>query len=307
MDASSEPFRLGQEESMLQLQLQDLQDFPPVHDWSQLPADLLIRIFVDLDVLNQFSSKLHLVNPLSRAQIALPPPLTIKNVRGCYTTDEVLDSYHLLKLDLVNHDCDAQAEPDDLTLEQGCFYFYLRVAMSADPSSGRCIVDARWTWIDVDQRCYSYNDFFYNDSNGLFYVVRGNGEVHTIDLNGPSPVVKIILRPMAPCIDNNKYIAQAPWGGMLQNLQEHVLFIGFNTPFFLLAEDYNMLTPDCIYLTNDYMDYIYSKKFGPRQVLVFNMKDGSLTDLFPDSDSDFWLSWPLPIWITPYYSQDNKG
>ncbi|XP_012701341.1 uncharacterized protein LOC101771772 [Setaria italica] len=260
-------------------------------------------------------SKLHLVNPLSRAQIALPPPLTIKNVRGCYTTDEVLDSYHLLKLDLVNHECDAQAEPDDLTLEQGCFYFYLRVAI--------------------------YNDFFYNDSNGLFYVVRGNGEVHTIDLNGPSPVVKIILRPMAPCIDNNKYIAQAPWGGMLQvwryddiveegegravqlevymvdlaeqklveikNLQEHVLFIGFNTPFFLLAEDYNMLTPDCIYLTNDYMDYIYSKKFGPRQVLVFNMKDGSLTDLFPDSDSDFWLSWPLPIWITPYYSQDNKG
>lgn len=40
---------------MLQLQLQDLQDFPPVHDWSQLPADLLIRIFVDLDVLNLFS------------------------------------------------------------------------------------------------------------------------------------------------------------------------------------------------------------------------------------------------------------
>nr|XP_034598260.1 uncharacterized protein LOC117859167 [Setaria viridis] len=367
MDASSEPFRLGQEESMLQLQLQDLQDFPPVHDWSQLPADLLIRIFVDLDVLNQFSvraistlcrltnkklyrvtlpdppplrsffvvgschglltiadeqSKLHLVNPLSRAQIALPPPLTIKNVRGCYTTDEVLDSYHLLKLDLVNHDCDAQAEPDDLTLEQGCFYFYLRVAMSADPSSGRCIVVIMHMPTTTSP-------------------LQGNGEVHTIDLNGPSPVVKIILRPMAPCIDNNKYIAQAPWGGMLQvwryddiveegegravqlevymvdlaeqklveikNLQEHVLFIGFNTPFFLLAEDYNMLTPDCIYLTNDYMDYIYSKKFGPRQVLVFNMKDGSLTDLFPDSDSDFWLSWPLPIWITPYYSQDNKG
>lgn len=155
--------------------------------------------------------------------------------------------------------------------------------MSADPSSGSCIIvimhmpnnnlsfarleDARWTWIDVDQHCYGYNDFFYNDSDGLFYAVRGNGEVHTIDLNGPSPVVKIILRPMAPCIDNNKYIVQAPWGGMLQvwryddiveegegravqlevymvdlaeqklveikNLQEHVLFIGFNTPFFL--------------------------------------------------------------------------
>jgi hypothetical protein len=274
-------------------------------------------------------SNLVLVNPLPRARIALPPPLTIKNVRGCYTTDGVLDSYHLLQLDLVNQDCNTQAEADDLTLEQGRFYFFLRVTMSADPSSGNCIVMilhmpnnhlsfarigyAHWTWIDVDQCCCGYDDFFYNEFDGLFYAVRGLGEVHTIDLNGPSPVVKTILRPVASCIDNNKYIVQAPWGDILQvwryndiveegegravqlevymvdlaeqklveinNLQKYVLFIGFNTPFFLLAEDYNMLTPDCIYLTDDYMDYIHCEKFGSRQVAVFNLKERTFTDL----------------------------
>ncbi|CAO2192580.1 unnamed protein product [Urochloa humidicola] len=398
MDASSEPFRLGHEESMRK----ELLDF----DWSQPPADLLIRIFLDLDVLDLFSvraickswwlnylearrfgpccrkdqspcllyfnnhndipntatlfrladkklyrvtlpdrplrscffvcschgwlaiadeqSKLLLVNPLSRDQIALPPPLTIMNVRGCYTTDGVLDSYHLL-------DCgNTEAEPYaglTLTLEEGRFYLYLRIAMSADPSSGSCIVmimhmpsnqlsfarvgDAQWTWIDVDQRCRDYSDVFYNDSDGLFYAVRECGEVHTIDLNGSSPVVKIILRPIASCIDNKKYIVQAPWGDILQvwrdndideegvgrgvqlevyvvdlveqklveikNLQEHVLFIGFNTSFFLPAEDYNMLTPDCIYLTDDYMNYLYCRRFNPCRVAVFNMKKGSFT------------------------------
>jgi hypothetical protein len=58
-----------------------------------------------------------------------------------------------------------------------------------------------------------------------------------------------------------------------------VLFIGFNTPFFLLAEDYNMLTPDCIYLTDDYMDYIHCENFGSRQVAVFNLKERTFTDL----------------------------
>ncbi|CAL4956812.1 unnamed protein product [Urochloa decumbens] len=428
MDASSE-----HEES----RQQDLPDLAPVYDWSELPADLLIRIFVDLDVLDLFSvravckswwvyylearrlgpaccrsqspcllyssnnhndpntatlfrltnkklyrvtlpdpplpscfvvgschgwlaiadeqSNLLLVNPLSRVQIALPPPLTIKNVRGCYTTDGILDRYHLLELDLLNQDCDTHADPyDDLTREQGRFYFYLRVAMSADPSRGSCIVmimhmpnnhlsfarvgDAQWTWIDVNHRCRDYNDFFYNNSDGLFYAVRGSGEVHTIDLNGSSPVVKTILRPMVSYIDTNKYIVQAPWGDILQvwrdndideegegraiqlevymvdlveqklveikNLKEHTLFIGFNTPFFLLAEDYNMLIPDCIYLTDDYMDYIFCRRFNPRQVAVFSMKDGSFTDLF--TSSDFWLNWPLPVWITPSYSQRQK-
>jgi hypothetical protein len=86
-------------------------------------------------------SWLHLINPMTRAQLPLPPPLTITNVRGCYTSQGVLERYDLLGLDLANRDCDdMQAEPEDLTLEEARFYFYLRVAISADPSNGSCIV-----------------------------------------------------------------------------------------------------------------------------------------------------------------------
>ncbi|TVU21156.1 hypothetical protein EJB05_30780, partial [Eragrostis curvula] len=429
---SPECFRPGQDKPSMP---QQLPDSSPGYHWSDLPADMLIRVFLDLDILDLFSvravcqswrlsyqvarrlgpcssnrslcllysskdgdantatlfrlsnkklyrvalpdpplgscfvvgssggwlaiaderSELLLVNPITRAQIALPSPLTIKNVRGCYTLDGVLDGYRLHELDLENQDCDTQIEPDDLTPEQVRFHFYLRVVMSADPSSGNCIVmiqhmprnqlsfarvgDAEWTWISVDQRCCDYNGFFYNDSDGLFYAVRVTGEVHAIDLNGPSAVVKVILKPITYLIDNYKYIVQAPWGDILQvwrydefitedekktlklkvymvdqvkqrlveikNLKEHVLFIGFNTPFFLPAKDYPMLTPNCIYFTEDSMDYIYCHKFGPRQVAVFNMEDGSFTDLSPGSNS--WQNWPLPIWITPSYSQSNKG
>jgi hypothetical protein len=42
---------------------------------------------------------------------------------------------------------------------------------------------------------------------------------------------------------------------------------------------YNMLTPDCIYLTDDYMDYIHCENFGSRQVAVFNLKERTFTDL----------------------------
>jgi hypothetical protein len=40
-----------------------------------------------------------------------------------------------------------------------------------------------WTWIDAMERCNSYEDIFYNDDDSLFYAIRGNGDIHTIDLN----------------------------------------------------------------------------------------------------------------------------
>lgn len=179
-------------------------------------------------------SNLLLVNPITRAQIVLPPAVTIKNVQGCYTAEGVLDSYTLLDLDLdlETQGCNLQACTCDLSLEEGRFFFYWRVAMSADPSSGNCIVmilhmpekhisftrvgDTQWTWINVHPDCFDYCDVFYNDSSGLFYAMRRSGEVHTIDVNGPYPVVKVILNPMTRSRDSSRYIVQAPWGAILQ-------------------------------------------------------------------------------------------
>jgi hypothetical protein len=83
----------------------------------------------------------------------------------------------------------------------------------------------------------------------------------------------------------------------INNLQDHVLFIGFNTPFFLPSKDFPMLTPNSIYLADDYNPGIDCHSSVPRQVVVFNMKDESFTDLLPAANSC--LSWPIPIWIRP--------
>ncbi|XP_024315742.1 uncharacterized protein LOC112271067 [Brachypodium distachyon] len=293
-------------------------------------------------------SNLIFVNPATLAQIAMPPPETMRNVRLRYNAEGELDGYDLLYMDLSSRDFDTKTEPDDdLSLEEGRFYFYVRVAISCDPSSGNCIVlrvhlpgyqlsyarvgDTAWTWIDTDTECWDYHGIIHSGHDGLFYALRGNGTVHSIDLNGPSPVVKVILKQMVPYINSNKYIARAPWGDFYQiwrhddfsaekdgkvtsknfvykidfvgqklvqvnSLRDHALFIGFNSPFFVPVKDFCMLIPNSIYYTDDLHYYIFCHRISLREVVVFNMEDNSFTDLsLPNSR----LNGPPPVWIRP--------
>lgn len=76
--------------------------------------------------------------------------------------------------------------------------------------------DTEWTWLDTIERCELYHDFFYNGHNKLFYAVRQDGEVHTIDFNGPSPVVNVIFNALPWVSIYTHYILLAPWGDLLQ-------------------------------------------------------------------------------------------
>jgi hypothetical protein len=180
-------------------------------------------------------SHLHLLNPITRARVNLPPPLTIKNVRGHYTAERILDGYNLVYLVLDTRGCGERLRSNDLSLENGRLFFYQRVVISADPSDGNCVVmivhmafpnslsfarvgDTHWTWIDVHQSCSDYSNVFYNDSDKLFYASRySGGEVHTVDINGTSPVVKVIVGKMTYSSSHYDihYIVVAPWGAIL--------------------------------------------------------------------------------------------
>uniref|UniRef100_A0A453EBW0 Uncharacterized protein n=3 Tax=Aegilops tauschii TaxID=37682 RepID=A0A453EBW0_AEGTS len=85
-------------------------------------------------------SNLILVNPATRAQIAMPPPETMNNVRLRYTEEGVLDGYDVLFMDLFSSDFDTETEPYHLTLEEARFFFSERVVLSCDPSQGNCTV-----------------------------------------------------------------------------------------------------------------------------------------------------------------------
>ncbi|KAF7035641.1 hypothetical protein CFC21_046465 [Triticum aestivum] len=85
-------------------------------------------------------SNLILVNPATGAQIAMPPPETMNNVRLRYTEEGVLDGYDVLYMDILSSDFDTETEPYHLTLEEARFFFYERVVLSCDPSQGNCMV-----------------------------------------------------------------------------------------------------------------------------------------------------------------------
>ncbi|BAD52618.1 hypothetical protein [Oryza sativa Japonica Group] len=294
-------------------------------------------------------SNLLLVNPATQAQIAMPPPETIANVKIHCNADGVPDGYDLLTMDMSSRDVDTEAETEFHSWEEGRFYFYGRVVLSADPSSGNCTVmilhlldnhlsfarvgGTHWTWIDVDEQCWDYHDVLYNDDDRLFYAVRGNGDVHAIDTNGPSPMLRVLLDTKNTVVDCTRYIVRLEYGDLLEvcrdckyvnddrrteelivykvdlvekelvkqkDFEGRVLFIGFNSSFFLRVEDFPMLTPNSVYCTDDSMENIYSERFGCREVGAFHLEDSSFTDLLPVGS---WLNWPPPVWFRPSYSK----
>ena len=155
--------------------------------------------------------------------------------------------------------------------------------------------DTHWTWIDVDELYCCYHDVLYKDDDRLFYAIRDTGDVHAIDTNGPSPMLRVVLDTKNSLVNNTKYIVLSESGDLLQvrRYYKHVnndrrtrelivykvdlveqklaelkdfdgraLFIGFNSSFFLRAEDFPMLTPNSVYCTDDSMEYIYCVRFG---------------------------------------------
>ncbi|XBI05461.1 hypothetical protein VPH35_133622 [Triticum aestivum] len=169
-------------------------------------------------------SHLILVNPITGAQVAMPPPESMHNVKLRYDEEDrkldgsppLLDGYDLIYVDT----------------EQGRFCFYIIVAMSCDPSSKDCVVvrvhkpqnllsyarvgDTKWTCVDTHEECKCYVDVCYNNGDGLFYALRGCGDVHTIDLCGQSPLVNIVYKHKADYDTDSKYIVQASWGDLFQ-------------------------------------------------------------------------------------------
>jgi hypothetical protein len=77
-------------------------------------------------------SNLILVNPVTGAQIVMPPPETMPNVELRYSEEEEdgkLDGYNLLYVDTVPHGFNFELKPYQLSFEQGRFCFYKSVTL----------------------------------------------------------------------------------------------------------------------------------------------------------------------------------
>ncbi|KAL6653997.1 hypothetical protein ACP70R_007462 [Stipagrostis hirtigluma subsp. patula] len=176
---------------------------------------------------NEFSN-LQAFNPLTGAQVDLPPATGLDFVESS-SDDQGRLVYNLL-YDF--RDYREVYNPRELRL-----HLYYQVHLSCSPSAGSdCIVlllhkhsgelsfarigDDRWTWISTDFENVpldsGYRTVAYNKNDGLFYVLSTSCFLCALDLNGPSPVAKLIIRRDADWDDPTRsYFVFAPWGDIL--------------------------------------------------------------------------------------------
>ncbi|XP_010266939.1 PREDICTED: F-box protein SKIP23-like [Nelumbo nucifera] len=282
------------------------------------------------------SPVIRLLNPLTRAQIQLPPLTTFPNVLG-------FDVYRIGKeytLQTSSGDCYSR------NLKEMRDSFLKKVILSSSPASSSEYValailnetgelafcrhgDEGWTFIEDAQPCYEDVICY----KGLFYAVDRRGKVVICDVSGVSPVVTVIntlwlfggdilylveqsgelllvtrhleLGLVEPDMayktirfEVAKLDSSSQNWVKLKGIGDHVLFLGKNSSLSLSASDYPECRRNCIYFTDDYSEVNFEGVRGDYDVGVFNLEDDSIEPLLCYSQSSL-LIWPPPLWITP--------
>ncbi|CAO2201816.1 unnamed protein product [Urochloa humidicola] len=180
------------------------------------------------------ASNLHLVNPLTGAQHALPPMTGLHNTEPAAPDEQGNPRYDLYEYPSI------YPEPLAYTARELRLYMYYKAVLSCSPVAGSdCIVlllhkpdgqlsfarlgDDAWTWIGGDEYYddeewldVGYRDAVYNEKDGLFYVLGFGANIITLDLKGASPVAKKIMKHVTNFDDPTKYLVITPWGHLLQ-------------------------------------------------------------------------------------------
>ncbi|XP_037463100.1 uncharacterized protein LOC119334658 [Triticum dicoccoides] len=173
-------------------------------------------------------SELHLLNPITGDQIALPSVTTIEQVKPIFDDAGALHKYQYSWYTGTPRLVDFPT-PSVFSLGELRDYLFEKAFLSSDPSTGDYYVvlkhnpqsqlsfaragDDRWTWLPPQ---VNYADCFFKD--GLLFALDSRGEVRTFDLSAPVVTQNIVLGRMKAWIEdcNYMYIAQAPCGDLLQ-------------------------------------------------------------------------------------------
>ncbi|CAM0880814.1 unnamed protein product [Alopecurus aequalis] len=168
--------------------------------------------------------EMHLVNPVTGEQTALPSVTTIEHVKPIYD-----GSGSVLEYEYSDHTADRVYNSPTIyppTILRD--FLYIKAFVFFEKSTGSYIVvlihnpelqlsfarvgDDKWTW--MPPRAY-YKDCTYKD--GILYAVTSAGSVHAFDISGPVVTLKIIIELDYLDIDcDDIYIVLAPWGDLLQ-------------------------------------------------------------------------------------------
>ncbi|GJM88521.1 hypothetical protein PR202_ga04593 [Eleusine coracana subsp. coracana] len=146
-------------------------------------------------------SEMHVVNPITGEQIALPSVITMEHVKPIFNKSEAIQeseySYHTATK--------ARYTPSIFSLSELREHFHYKAFVFPVTSKGSYIVvlihnpvhqlsfarvgDDKWTWLPPHT---DYEDCNYKD--GLLYAVSKAGEIHAFDITGPVITMKMIMK-----------------------------------------------------------------------------------------------------------------
>ncbi|TVU24939.1 hypothetical protein EJB05_27410, partial [Eragrostis curvula] len=297
--------------------------------------------------------ELHIVNPITGEQIALPSVTTIEQVEPIFDDAGAIQEYELSQY----FGEEVARDPVTYSREDLRDTLYVKAFVFSDSSLGSYIVvlihepfcqlsfarvgDSEWTWLPPSA---DYEDCIYLD--GFLYAITSTGGIDAFDLAGPVFLRKVIMDKTKDYIYEHMYVVQAPSGDLLQvwreldvipvgdvdnedalerdfseiimgtkkmmlykvdmatkelvqinNLHGHMLFLGHNQSSCLSAEEFPHLKSNHVYMTEDEGAIL---KRNQRDIGVFNLENNTTEEIVP---SQFWGTWPAPVWITPNFTK----
>jgi hypothetical protein len=169
-------------------------------------------------------SELHLVNPITGEQIALPSVTTIEQVKPVFDESGDVCSYEYSWYTGKRVIADT---PSIFVLSELREYLFYKAFLSSDPSMGDYVVvlihnprcqlsfarsgDDKWTWLPPHSH---YEDCLFQGE--LLYASTKLGEIHEFDLGAPEVTMKIFLGKVKHIYSERIYIIQDSCGEMLQ-------------------------------------------------------------------------------------------
>ncbi|KAL6654842.1 hypothetical protein ACP70R_008307 [Stipagrostis hirtigluma subsp. patula] len=180
-------------------------------------------------------SELHIVNPFTGEQMALPSVTTIEQVKPIFDDAGVLRQYEFSQY----FGEEEISDPTIYALDDLRDSLYVKAFVFSDSSTGSYIVvlkhnpisqlsfartgDSKWTWLPPSAE---YEDCIY--INGLLYAVTGTAGIDAFDLTGPTVVRKVIMDDIKNYVFEHVFIVQAPSGDLLQVWREQDVAVGDN-------------------------------------------------------------------------------
>ncbi|KAF7006016.1 LOW QUALITY PROTEIN: hypothetical protein CFC21_021087 [Triticum aestivum] len=222
-------------------------------------------------------SEMHLVNPITCQQIALPSVITIEHVNPIFDEHGAVHKY-------------------EYSWHTGTDLSFARVG------------DDNWTWLPPHEQ---YSDRTYKA--GLLYAAITTGELHAFDFSGHVITMEMIIRMDSIYGFGYTYIVQAPSGDLLLiwRIIDQYNFdpdlgssVFWNTTGYIMYEfdtlgskQYPTLRANHAYFTDDNVMRTMGLKNSDPDVGIMNLDNFySMEEIL---SLELWSSWPAPMWITP--------